>query len=141
MNSQILVLRFPASETQKPLVCLLSKDFDLIFNILHAQIFPRREGIMVLELSGEKDKFKRGIEFLKEQGVDIQKAESEVLRDEDKCVHCGACTAVCPTGALYAQRPEMNIVFDQKKCSICQLCVPTCPTRAMRITSKDENFF
>lgn len=93
---------------------------------------------MVLELSGEKEKFKKGIDFLKEQGVDIQKAESEIMRDEDKCVHCGACTAVCPTGALYVNRPEMNVVFDQTKCSICQLCVPTCPTRAMHITSKDE---
>ena len=57
-----------------------------------------------------------------------------------KCTDCGACTAVCPTGALAVQRPEMKVIFDQEKCSVCELCVPACPPRAMEIRPADRTF-
>ena len=52
MYSKILILRFPKTEVQKPLVCNLALDYHLVFNILNAGILPRKEGYMVLELSG-----------------------------------------------------------------------------------------
>jgi len=141
VHSKILVFHFPITESQKPLVCMLAKDFDLTFNILNATIFPRKEGIMVLELSGTRKNFREGVQFLKDHGVVVQNASQEVKRARKKCTHCGACTAVCPTGALSVERPEMKIVFDQQKCSVCELCVPTCPTRAMEIRLlSDETF-
>ena len=141
MYSKILVLRFPKKAAQNPIVCYLTKDYDLIFNILNATILPRKEGIMVLELSGSRKNFKEGVKFLKSQGVDVQNASQEIKRDEETCTHCGACTAVCPTGALAVQRPEMAVMFDQKKCSICELCVPTCPTRSMKVRPINQTFF
>ena len=42
MFSKILILRFPKTEVQKPIVCYLAKDFDLTFNILNAAILPRK---------------------------------------------------------------------------------------------------
>ena len=74
-------------------------------------------------------------------GVKVQNASQEVKRDQNKCTHCGACTAVCPTGALAVSRPEMSIDFDQQKCSVCELCVPACPTRAMEIRPINMTFF
>lgn len=141
MYSKILVLRFPKSEVEKPIVCNLTKDYDLTFNILNATILPRKEGMMVLELSGTRKNFKAGLSYLKAQGVDVQNASQEIRRNVKKCTHCGACTAVCPTGALYIQRPEMSVGFDQKKCSICELCVPVCPTRAMEARPTNQPFF
>ena len=125
---------------QNPIVCYLTKDYDLIFNILNATILPRKEGIMVLELSGSRKNFKDGVKYLESQGVQVQNASQEVKRIFKKCTHCGACTAVCPTGALAVMRPEMTVEFDQKKCSICELCVPTCPTRAMEVRAKKISF-
>ncbi|MEJ2155857.1 MAG: NIL domain-containing protein [Desulfobacteraceae bacterium] len=141
MYSKILILRFPKTEVQKPIVCHLAKDYDLFFNILNAGILPRKEGYMVLELSGSRKNFKQGVSFLKSQGVDVQNASQEVRRDERTCTHCGSCTAVCPTGALSVQRPEMAIRFDQKKCSVCELCVPACPTRSMKVRPINQTFF
>ncbi len=141
MHSKILILRFPKTEVKKPIVCHLAKDFDLLFNILNAGILPRKEGYMVLELSGSRKNFQEGVKFLKSQGVDVQNASQEVERDEVSCTHCGACTAVCPTGALAVERPEMAIRFDQKKCSVCELCVPTCPTRSMKVRPINQTFF
>lgn len=141
MYSRILILRFPATEAEKPIVCYLVKDYDLIFNILNAAVLPRKEGVMVLELSGTRKNFNSGVKYLKEQGVDVQNASQEIKRIKKKCTHCGACTAVCPTGALYIKRPEMLVEFDLKKCSICELCMPACPTRAMEIRSINQAFF
>ena len=141
MYSKILILRFPKTNVSRPTVCHLARDFDLTFNILKATVFPRREGIMVLELTGPKKNFKKGIAFLKAEGVHVQNASQEVSRDEEKCIHCGACTAVCPTGALSVKRPEMSIAFKLQRCSVCELCVPACPTRAMEIRPTLETFF
>lgn len=141
MYSRILVLRFPISEASSPTVCRLAKDFDLTFNILRATILPRKEGIMVLELAGSKKNFKQGLAYLKEQRVEVQNASQEVRRDEDKCIHCGACTAVCPTGALAVSKPSMAVDFNKKKCSVCELCVPACPVRSMQVKPTSEVFF
>jgi L-aspartate semialdehyde sulfurtransferase ferredoxin len=139
--SKILVLRFSKQEVQKPVVCYLTRDYDLIFNILNATVLPRKEGIMVLEISGTKKNFREGVKYLKNQGIHVENASQEVNRDNNKCTHCGACTAVCPTGALSVERPEMSVKFEQKKCSICELCVPACPTRAMEIRQISQTFF
>ena len=141
MYSRILRLRFPKSEVQKPIVSYLTKDYDLTFNILNATILPRKEGLMVLELSGTRKNFREGVKYLKNQGIHVENASQEIKRDNNKCTHCGACTAVCPTTALSVQRPEMLVLFDQDKCSICELCVPTCPTRAMEIRPTNQAFF
>lgn len=141
MYSKILILRFPRQEVQKPVVCYLTKDYDLIFNILNATVLPRKEGVMVLELSGSKKNFKEGVKYLKNQGIHVENASQEVNRDNKKCTHCGACIAVCPTSALSIKRPEMSVIFNQKKCSICELCVPACPTRAMEIRQISQTFF
>jgi ferredoxin len=139
--SKILILRFPKTEVQKPIVCHLARDYDLMFNILNATVLPRKEGIMVLELSGAKKDFKAGVRYLKNQGVAVQNASQEVERDETVCTHCGACTAVCPTGALAVQRPEMTVAFNQQRCSVCELCVTACPPRAIKIKPVRQIFF
>lgn len=141
MYSKILVLRFSKEVAQRPVVYHLTKDFDLIFNILNAAILPGKEGVMVMELSGSRKNFRDGVKFLKEQGIKVQNASREVKRVTSRCTHCGACTAVCPTGALAVKRPEMEVVFDQKKCSICELCVPACPPRAMEVRPIRDSIF
>jgi ferredoxin len=133
MYSKILVLRFPKDLAQKPVVCHLTRDYDLAFNILNATILPGKEGVMVMELSGSKKNFRDGVGYLKQNGVQVRNASREVKRVNSKCTHCGACTAVCPTGALMVRRPEMEVVFDQEKCSICEQCVTACPPRAMEV--------
>jgi len=51
----------------------------------------------------------------------------------DKCVHCGACVAFCPTDALSLEKESMKVVFDPEKCNGCEFCVLACPPRAMEV--------
>ena len=138
MYSKILILHFPPEVAQKAVVCHLTRKYDLIFNILAAKVSNRKEGHMVLEIFGTRDNYKQGVRFLKDQGVRVSSAEQEIWRDTAKCTHCGACTAVCPTGALSIKRPEMEVIYDKNKCTVCELCVLTCPTRAMGLYSKNS---
>ena len=70
---------------------------------------------MVLELAGDKKKFRQGVRYLKNEGIQVDYASQEIQRDKKKCTHCGACTAVCPTGALSVQRPKMTVRFDHQE--------------------------
>lgn len=129
----MLSLRFPKKIVNEPIAVNLVKKFDLSFNILKATIYPRKEGFMVLELSGHKKNFQRGVRYLKGLGIKVESIGQDIKRDEEICFQCGACTAVCPTGALYIKRPEMEVIFDTDKCSACELCVSACPARAMEV--------
>ena len=133
MYSKMLSLRFPKRVVNEPVAVNLVKKFDLSFNILKATIYPRKEGLMVLELSGNRKDFQRGIRYLKGLGVKVENIGQDIKRNEDKCFQCGACTAVCPTGALFIKRPEMDVIFDKDKCSACELCVLACPAQAMEV--------
>lgn len=133
MYSKMLSLRFPPRVVNEPIVCNLVKKYDLTFNILKATIYPRKEGLVVMELSGHRKNFQDGIRYLKSLGMKVESIGQDVKRDEEKCYQCGACTAVCPTGALHIKRPEMEVLFDTDKCSGCELCVVACPARAMEV--------
>jgi ferredoxin len=133
MYAKMLSLRFPEKSVNEPVVVNLVKEFDLSFNILKATIYPRKEGLMVLELSGHRKNFQKGVRYLKSLGVKVESIGQDIRRDEEKCYQCGACTAVCPTGALHILRPEMEVVFDTDSCSACELCVVACPARAMEV--------
>jgi len=121
MYSKKVVIRYTADNVDQPIICQLVKKHDLAFNILKAQIFPRREGVIVLELSGSKEDFDSGIRFLKEKGLKVEPLSKSVSQNADRCVHCGACTAFCPTDALYLERQSMKVLFDPERCNGCEL--------------------
>jgi ferredoxin len=115
----------------KPIVSHLLKDFDLDFNILKASITPGEEGLLVMELSGERSNYEKGIKYLTDTGVNIQSLSQDVVRNEKRCTHCGACITVCPTEAFSLDPKTRLVKFDDTKCIVCELCVKACPPRAM----------
>jgi ferredoxin len=133
MYSKKIVIRYNPEIVQQPVIYLLSQKHNLVFNILKARIFPRREGVIVLELTGRKEDFDRGILYLKEMGLKVESLSKSVNQNMDKCVHCGACTGFCPTGALAFDKTTHKVVFDPETCNGCELCVSACPIRAMEI--------
>ena len=133
MVSKRIVLHFPHRQVDKPIVYHLVKDYNLKFNILKAYVTPQEEGLMVLELSGTKEDYAKGIKFLEDSGVKIQPLSQDVIRNEAKCTDCGVCVPICPTGALVVDSITRKVQFYDNKCIACELCVKVCPTRAMEV--------
>ena len=128
-----IVLHFPQSLINQPVICRLVKDFDLEFNILKASVTPEKEGLLVLELSGEEKKYQEGLNFLQKIGLKIQLLSQDITRNEERCTHCGACVTICPTSALSFDTKTRRVNFDNSKCIACELCIKACPPRAMEV--------
>jgi len=133
MISKRIVLKFPHRLADQPIVCNLSKYFNLEFNILKAYIIPKEEGLLILGLSGEEENYHKGINYLKKLGVIVQSLSQSIIRNSARCSHCGVCISVCPTEALVLDIPTRKVHFYENKCIACKLCLPTCPLRAMEI--------
>lgn len=131
--SKKIVLKFPHVLVDKPIVYHLIKDFNLTFNILKANITPEEEGLMVIELKGEKEDYEKGVDFIKKQGVDVEPFEKEIFWNEEKCTQCGVCVTICPAEAIEIDRKTMKISFIKEKCIACELCVKPCPPKAFEV--------
>jgi ferredoxin len=134
MAMKRLVFNFPPHLIDQPVTYQLITEHKLKVNILRARITPREWGRLVVEVSGSKKNLDAGLQFAVDLGVDIKPLAQDVKWDEEKCIECTACIAICPTGALAVARKEMRVSFDEEKCIACELCMPACPYEAMQIT-------
>ena len=134
MYTRIYFLRFPKETSDQPIISQLVRRYDIEFNILKADILPQREGIMIIELKGLRENVQESLTYLKDLGVKVERLAGKIRRDEGRCFQCGACTGVCPVGALSIRRPDMAVIFDPEKCTGCGLCVTACPVRAMEVS-------
>lgn len=135
---KIVHLTFPPDMSGKPVICNLTRKFDLDFNILQSDINPRQQGSMTLEISGLEEAFNQGVSYLKENRIMVSSVAQKVFRNDDKCIHCGVCTAICPTKALKLDLKTRKITFDVEKCSACGRCTRVCPVQAMNMDVEDN---
>jgi len=133
MYSKRIVLHFPHNLVDKPIIYRLSRDYNLEFNILKASVTPKEEGVMVLELKGKEDDYNNALKYLEKEGVKIQALSQDIIRNEERCVHCGLCVPICPVSCFEVDPRTRKINFDQNKCIACELCVKICPYRAMEV--------
>lgn len=128
---KIVILSFPPDVVDKPMVCNMTRLFDITFNILQASITPRKEGFMTLELIGTEENCKKSLDYLKESGIKLSEVAQRISRDEESCIQCGLCTAMCPSNALHLNIVNRRVEYDMDRCTACGLCVKVCPVRAM----------
>ena len=67
------------------------------------------------------------------QSITVTDPAQRISRNEDSCMHCGMCLAVCPRGSLFMNREEHKVGFDVELCSACGLCTKVCPVHAMTV--------
>ncbi len=134
----IYYIRYPKDISNKPIIYHLIKEYDVVVNIIRADILPQREGILIIEMAGAKSNISEGLKYLQELGVSTERLATRIRRDEERCFQCGACTGVCPVSALYIRREDMAVLFDADKCTGCNQCVLICPVRAMEMSLDKE---
>ena len=134
MLKKRIVLTFPSSLVSQPITYHLVKDYDLKFNIMRGVVTPDEEGRLVLELSGNKNSLNEGVEYLRNQGINVESLSHDIKWHENKCTHCTACIPACPTQAMSVNRDTMEVSFDKEKCIACELCISICPFKALVIT-------
>ena len=127
MTTKKYLLYFKKSETEKPIVYHLVKDYNLIINIFRAKVTPEEEGYLVLDVAGDEKDINRGMDYVRTFGVTINEGRHGLRWDEVRCTHCGACVPHCPTDALYIpDRKTMKIVFKEEDCVECLSCIKEC---------------
>ncbi len=127
---EMVLFDFPKEESHHAIVYNLIKIYDLKVNIIRASIDFNARGFLLGELEGDEAIIERGIEYAREHHVIVNVIDSAILVNEEKCVNCGACTAVCTVDALYLDK-NYELTFDNDKCIDCKLCVTACPARAI----------
>jgi ABC-type methionine transport system ATPase subunit len=71
-------LTFPQDLIREPIIFVMAKEFDIMPNIRRARV-TETVGEMILELEGADDNIAKGIESIKQKGVDVELVEGDIL--------------------------------------------------------------
>lgn len=71
----------------------------------------------------------------KQNPIDVKKG---IFRVSDRCIGCGICMQVCPTGSIEVIK-QHAVYKDTSRCQMCLACVQHCPENAIRLTIPEKN--
>lgn len=77
-ETQRFWLTFSGENSRKPLICEMSRQFDVVFNIRNASVTPSI-GIIALELEGERTVIKEAVAWLESHGVQVEPVEINTI--------------------------------------------------------------
>jgi len=130
MKSKLLIT-FPNSTGDKPIVYNLIKKYDLELNIIKASFDFNFQGTLFVEVDGRSEDIAKALEFIESEGVVADFISSTISVDEKECVECGVCTSACQSQALTLTE-DQSLLFHNNRCVGCNLCIKVCPSRAIR---------
>jgi ABC-type methionine transport system ATPase subunit len=78
MARQRLHLTFPEHLVQEPIIYTLGKQFDIVTNIRRANV-EEKVGWVILEAEGADEALARGIQYLEERGVQVDRIDGDVV--------------------------------------------------------------
>jgi len=76
--SERVYLTFPRHLIKEPVLSMLSKQFDVIFNIRGSTVTSDM-GLVALEINGKESEVAKGIAWLKSKGVAVEPIEKNVI--------------------------------------------------------------
>ncbi len=133
MKSRRFVLTFPPETTGEPITYNLIRKYDIMVNIVKADVSPGKIGHLVMEMTAPAKVLKEGMAYMEQQNVECVPIDRTITYREDLCIHCGACSAVCFAGALTMNRKTAELSFEPEKCVVCELCLTACPLKLFSI--------
>lgn len=133
MTSRRFVLTFPPDASGEPITYNLIKKFDIMVNIVRADVSPGKIGHLVIEMNAPGKVLKEGIQYIRQQNIECEPIDKKITYRKEQCIHCGACSAVCFAGALTMGRKTAELSFNPEKCVVCELCLKSCPLNLFSI--------
>jgi ABC-type methionine transport system ATPase subunit len=71
-------LTFPQHLIKEPVIFTMAKQYDVMPNIRRARV-TETVGEMVLELQGTEDNLTKGIQSLRDQGINVELIEGDII--------------------------------------------------------------
>ena len=71
-------LTFPQHLVKEPVIFTMAKKYDVMPNIRRARV-TETVGEMVLELEGTKENLEKGIQSLRDQGINVELIEGDIV--------------------------------------------------------------
>ncbi len=135
MKTERVVLSFSPDYIRKPVTYLLASNYKLRLNILRAKIMPGEEGRLLLEISGDEESLREGLEYLKSLNVRVQRVSDFYAVDETKCMESRKCFQICPAEAIQLKaHGGLPIAIIEENCILCEKCQPACPEGVFSFT-------
>ena len=134
MAKKRLVLTFPPEVVERPVVALMVREYDVITNILRAEIHEGEIGRMLVELEGEAKRLREGVKHLKDLGRAGGGGDNR-YRARRGALHRPA-ARVRPSAfprALKIEAPDWELELDKDRCILCGLCVDACPLQLITV--------
>ncbi len=125
------MLKFPSDVVDSPILAETVLKTGVLINILRAKV-DYDEGTIVISILGDEEQQRKIVDTLIEKGIEVSRLEKNITNDISRCVDCGACISLCPTGAISFNK-DWSINVDGEKCIRCGVCVEACPLRSLSI--------
>lgn len=74
-------LVYPENLVKDPVIFRMAKQFDVIPNIRKAKVSDTAGEIM-LEMEGDEENIRKGIQYMKDAGVEVELLEEEFLEEQ-----------------------------------------------------------
>jgi ferredoxin len=131
-----ILLRFSERIVEKPIVSQIILDLKVPITIITAHL-NSKGGEVLAEVP--EDALDKVVKAFRKKGVTVSLPKL-IEVDQDKCISCGSCMALCPVEAITLSE-DSSIVFNKEKCvgSTCSACVDACPVRAIKSVKRNSS--
>ncbi len=131
----LLLLKFDSKTIRKPIISKATLETNALINILRANVGARK-GEMVVEVDDSKARDVE--EVFRRFGVEVVELREGIVKDEERCAHCGLCISICPV-EVFEFDEEWRVVVRGDRCVHCGVCVGVCPCNALSLPVNSIN--